>query len=318
MTKKKTRIKFLIKNRTLMKEICYKLFFRKKKKNVFDFSHQNFLGKFTFNYKYDCTKPRTFNEYLGWIKCFYKNDTWEMCADKIKVKEFLDRNGFSKYIPKTLGIYKCIEDIEICKLPNRFVLKTNHDCGSVFICDKSKTDFSKVFCELSKSISHSYSDNNGEWVYKNIKPMIFAEELLEPEDGQQLLDYKLFSFNGIVGFGFVAQNRSIDCRFTLIDDKFRYLNSDYIYLRPNKNDYPKKPRDFNTMVELAKQIGKLLNFARIDFYQTSSGPKIGEITFFSQTGLGPFTDSKYDFEFGELFKYTIFPNLVKRKNGDFL
>lgn len=313
MTKKKTRLKFLLKNKTLMKTICFKLFGKERKQNTYSFDYQNYLAKYIFNYKYDCTNPRSFNEYLGWIKFFYRNNLWERCADKIKAKDFLIENGFLDYVPATLGKYKDVGEIDLDKLPNRFVLKTNHDCGSVFICDKTKTDFDRVFKELSKSLKHSYSNDNGEWVYENIKPIIFAEELLEPDEGEQLVDYKLFSFNGIVGFGFVAQDRNSDCRFTLIDRNFGYINSDYIYLRPNKNAYPKRPHDFDLMVEIAESIGKILNFARIDFYQTKKGPKIGEITFFSQTGLGPFTNSRYDFIFGDYFRYTIFPDLIREK-----
>lgn len=315
MTKKKTRFKFLIKNRTLLKAICFKVFGSKRKGVAFDSSYQNYLARFIFNYKYDCTNPRSFNEYLGWIKFFYTNNLWERCADKIKVKDFLVENGFSKYVPTTLAKYEHISEIKIDELPNHFVLKTNHDCGSVFVCDKSKTNFDKVFSELSKSLKHSYSNDNGEWVYRNIKPVAFAEELLEPEEGEQLVDYKLFSFNGFVGFGFVAQNRNSDCRFTLIDREFNFIDCDYIYLRPDKNSYPKKPRDFELMVKIAEDIGRILNFARIDFYQTKRGLKIGEITFFSQTGLGPFTNSKYDFMFGNYFKETIFPDLIKKKRG---
>ena len=311
MTKKITRFKYYLRNKTLFKRIFYKLFCSKKFVSTINPTSQNFKGKYAFNYKYDCNNPRTFNEYLGWIKYNYENDLWKKCADKIKVKDFLKENGFNDYVPKLLGIYSNVNQIDLDKLPNKFVLKTNHDCGSVFICNKQTTDFNKVFSKLSLSLKKSYFNDNGEWVYKDIVPQIFAEELLEPNEGEKLYDYKLFSFNGNFGFGFVAQDRNVDCRFTLIDENFNYIDSDYIYLRPKKTDLPKKPKDFDLMVKVANKIGKILNFARVDFYQTSKGIKIGEITFFSQSGLGAFTNSKYDFQFGNLFKETIFFDLVK-------
>lgn len=300
MVTKRSRLMFLIKNKTFIKAILFRL--NKRKSLTLQKSNkQNFLAKYIFNYRYNCKKPRSFNEYLGWLKYNYKNEDWYLCADKIGMKTFLVQNGLGDLVVKTLGIYKKSDEIDLSKLPNKFVLKTNHDCGSVFICDKTESDFSLIFKKLDEALAKQYSNYNDEWVYDKITPLIFAEELLEPTEGEKLRDYKVFSFNSCVGFVFVAQDRDADCRFSVFDSSFNILPTHYIYLRPKKEELPKRPECWETICKVASQIGSKLKFARVDFYITKQGLKIGEITFFSQTGLGPFTNKKIDFYYGKLF-----------------
>lgn len=310
MKTKTSSILFTLKNRTFIKGLFYKLF-SKKNRLLDNPDIQNREAKHLFNYKYDCINPRTFNEHLGWIKYNYTNELWEKCADKLGAKDFLSGIGLQKYLPKTLAVYNNVSEIDLKKLPDQFVLKTNHDSGTVFICNKSTTNFDSTFRKLSESINRNYS-NNGEWVYSKIKPLIFAEELLIPLNrGNELIDYKFFIYNGKFEWGFTGQNREKDCRFCVFEKDFDIQNVEYIYLRPNKRNMPAKPIHFNEMVEIAETIGKMFWFVRVDFYETVNGPTIGELTFFSQSGLGPFTKKEFDFKYGELFKKTPFFNLIK-------
>ena len=268
-----------------------------------------------FGYRFDCRYPKTFNEYTCWLKYFYRNKEWERCADKLGSKEFLIEHGYEKYVIKTLGIYKNSSEIDLSKLPDRFVLKTNHDSGSVYICDKKETNFEEVFKELDESLQHVYSESNDEWVYQNTKPVIFAEEIIQPRVGNKIIDYKFFGFNGKFGWGFTGQNRLKDARFTVFEDDFKHPKVEYIHINPEKEDYPPKPDSFDEMVKVTEEISKILDFVRVDFYDTTEGPKIGELTFFSHSGLGIFTRKKYDYKYGEFFKNTkIYEEVLKKIN----
>lgn len=312
MRTKTSAIIFSIKNLTLLKRIKHK-FFAKKNIIIDTPEKQNLAAKSVFNYKYDCKSPRTFNEYLGWIKFNYSNKLWKKCADKLEAKEFLSSLNFSEFLPKTLGIYKNSNEINLDELPNQFVLKTNHDSGSVFLCNKQTSNFKVIFMELDKSLQRKYS-LNGEWVYSDIKPRIFAEELISQSDNEnkEIIDYKFFIYNGRFEWGFAAQNRNTDCRFCVFEKDFQVKNVDYIYLRPKKGNEIKKPLHYEQMIELAELIGKYFWFVRVDFYDTNNGPIIGELTFFSQSGLGPFTKKKFDYKYGKLFEKTPFCNLAMK------
>ena len=307
-SKLSSKIRFSIHNSTFFKECAY--FFLRNTKNPEKRNKRKL--RCLLNYKADYDNPRSFNEYLLWIKFNYSNDLWRKCADKLGCKGFLSEIGLDKYVPKTLGVYKNASDIDLDLLPEKFVLKTNHDSGSVYVCDKQKTDFNKVFSELESSLKKNYSNSNFEWFYDSIEPVIFAEELLESKS-KDLKDYKFFVFSGKFKFGFVASDRRKDLRFELFEDDFQLVDCEYSHLKQPLKKQAKKPESFSKMVELAEDIGKHFDFVRVDLFDTVNGPMIGELTFCSQSGIGPFTKKEYDFKYGDYFKDTIFYNLAHNK-----
>ncbi len=308
MEKLTSKIKFFVKSKSLCKGIYRKLFFYNKKVTS-DPTYQNKLARTFLDYKYDCTNPKTFNEYLGWLKFNYRNDLWKRCADKIECKKFLEEIGLGDYVPKTYLIAKDSSEIDLSKLPEKFVLKTNNDSGSVFVATKETLN-KKIFEKLDNSLTCNYGKRTCEWVYEDIYPKILAEEFLVPAEGKDLIDYKFFVFNGKVKFGFSAHNRNKDVRFYVFDKNYNHIDCEYCYLGYKKT--PKKPSNWNKLVEVAEKVGKHFDFCRVDLYNTTKGVKIGEITFFSQTGTGAFIPKKYDYIFGEYFKETNFYGLVKK------
>ena len=309
MQKFKSKLLFQIKSGILLKHLWLKLI-KTKTTPVTSEKAQNNYARKDLNYLYDCSKPKTFNEYLGWLKFNYRNPVWEICADKIKCKEYLKSIGLEKYVVKTLSVYNSIEEIDLSLLPQKFVLKTNHDCGSIFICDKEKTDFKEVFKKLQENLNSNYSNKNGEWVYSNIKPIIFAEEYLEANE-EDLKDYKLFIIDGIYKWGYVAQERQSDLKISVFEDDFVLQNVEYDCIRPSKKNKPSKPECFEEMIKIAETIGNKLGFARVDFYNTSKGLKVGEITFFSFSGKGCFTKYSYDLKYGNYLKESKFIKEIK-------
>lgn len=301
MEKKLSRLGFLIKSGTLVKKIR-NVICRKRPIN-FDGTYETMnriaREQCCFNYKYDCEHPRTFNEKIAWLKFNYRNELWCQCADKLGSKKFLEEQGLGQYVVKTYGIYNSSSEINLDELPNDFVLKTNHDCGSVFVCQKGKTDFENVFKRLDEAVKKKYSSRNGEWVYENIEPKIFAEELLKPTQDADLIDYKLFFFNGYFGWGYVAQNRFVDIRFLVFEKNYEEQDVCYLHLKPKQK--AKKPEHYDEMIKIGEELSKILDCVRVDFYETTEGLKIGELTFFSHSGLGLFSKKEYDLKYGALF-----------------
>lgn len=122
MVKRNSKMLFAIKNKTFFKFI-YDHFFPLPNEYIDTCQKQNKHARRRLNYKYDCSNPQTFNEYIGWIKVNYCNNLWKKCADKLGSKEFLKELGLDKYIVKTYGIYNSSSEIDLDKLPNDFVLK---------------------------------------------------------------------------------------------------------------------------------------------------------------------------------------------------
>lgn len=299
MKKKKSSYLFLIKSKTLFKHILFRLRYNALPE-IHTPDDQNYLAKYFVNYRYNCKNPRTFNEYIGWLKFNYFDPLWCKCADKLQCKQFLNDIGFGDYVPKTLAVFDSPSAINIDNLPDQFVLKANDDSGTVFKCYKKTTDFSKVLSKIQEASKEKYS-NNGEWVYSGIKNTVFAEEMLVDNDHSDLIDYKFFVYNGIYRWGFCAVNRSTDCNFFVFEDDFVIQNVNYSYIGYKKNK-PVRPKCFDKMINVVEAIGKYFKFVRVDLYVVDNKIKIGELTFFSMSGLGPFTKKKYDFKYGSFFK----------------
>lgn len=258
------------------------------------------FDKLFLGYAPNLENPSSLNEKLIWLKLNYTDDLWRTCADKLKVKDFLVKQGLSGYVVKTLGgPYKNSSEIDLNSLPDKFVLKTNHDSGTVFVCEKGKISFHDVFKKLDESVSSKYSGrgNNHEWVYDQIEPLIFAEEFLEPSEGNDLCDFKFFCFNGVPKFLYVISNRSKDERLNLKTLDYEDIPCLHVMMK-NKKLPVEPPADFEKMKEAASLVAKNFGFVRVDFFSTKNGPKIGELTFFPTSGHGIFYPRKYDYEFG--------------------
>lgn len=144
--------------------------------------------------------PHTFNEKLQWLKLYNRRPEYTIMADKIEAKKWVAERIGEKYIIPTLGVWTKAEEVDFDTLPDKFVIKCNHNSGTgMYICkDKQQMDVQKVRNGLRTGLQEDYFHHNGEWPYKNIKPRIIAEQYIEDKKSHELYDYKFFCFNGKV------------------------------------------------------------------------------------------------------------------------
>lgn len=247
------------------------------------------------------THPERYNEKLQWLKIYYRDPLWTTMVDKCMVKELVSERVGDKYVVPSLGVWDRAEDIEWDKLPNRFVLKTNHDSGNngVFICrDKLQIDKSKWVKKINASLRRDTSIPGREWPYKEVKRCVFAEEYLEDATGE-LRDYKFFCFDGVVKYLFIATERQSGGEV-----KFNYFDADFndlgiVQTHPMSDKKIEKPKMFEQMKELAAKLSKGLPEVRVDLYEVDGKIYFGEYTFFHHGGIVPFHPDKWDFIWGE-------------------
>lgn len=272
--------------------------------NLFsDKSYIKWKYRLCLHKKLNLKNPKTYNEKLQWLKLYNRKDEYTMMVDKYKVKEYVaDKIGEEHIIP-TIGVWDSPEDIDFDALPDKFVLKCNHNSGTgMYICDdKSKMDVEKVKAELRKGLAEDYYKTNREWPYKNVKRKIIAEQFMVDESGTELKDYKLFCFDGKPHFLFIATDRNTpgeETKFDFYDMDFNHL--DFTNGHPNSSKKIEKPKGFEKMKELACKLSEGIPHARIDFYDINGQVYFGEITFFHWSGIVPFEPEEWDYKFGEL------------------
>ena len=136
----------------------------------------------------DLKNPKTFNEKLNWLKLYDRNPVYTTMVDKYEAKRYVADLIGEEYIIPTLGVWDKAEDIDFDGLPQKFVLKATHDSGRVLICkDKSKFDRSMAVKEMNESLKRNFYAVTREWPYKNVKPRIIAEQLLESADNKDFI-----------------------------------------------------------------------------------------------------------------------------------
>lgn len=245
--------------------------------------------------------PQRFTEKLQWLKLYYRDPLWSQMVDKYLVKKLVSERVGHEYIAPCLGVWDKAEDIEWDKLPNQFVLKTNHDSGNngVFICkDKSKIDKANWAKRINASLKRDTSIPGREWPYKEVKRCVFAEEYLEDATGE-LRDYKFFCFDGDVKYLFIATERQSggEVKFDYFDADFNHL--DIVQRHPMSGKNIEKPQKFEEMKVLAAKLSKGLPEVRVDLYEVDGRIYFGEYTFFHHGGIAPFHPDKWDFIWGE-------------------
>lgn len=243
--------------------------------------------------------PKTFNEKIHWMKLYYQNPLITKCCDKFAVKEYVSELLGKEYVVPTIAVWDNVNDIDFDSLPDKFVLKVNWASGyNIIVKDKSKLDINKTKAKISswmQPFNNSYFVNFN-WGYKNMKPVIYAEEYIGELEGD-IPDYKFMCFNGDPKCLFVVSDRRTKMSLNFYDLEWNLLPFTRLY--PNSKHPLKKPKNFDKMVELAKELSKPFPFVRVDFYEIGDKVMLGEMTFYPGGGLEPFTPEEWDYKMGE-------------------
>lgn len=264
------------------------------------------LWKMKMGYELNWKHPSTFNEKLQWLKLYDRNPLYTILVDKYRVKKWVADIIGEEYVIPTLAVYSSVDQIDLGQLPNQFVLKCNHDSGSVVICkDKSTFDLDAAKIVLNKALKSNFYWETREWPYKNVEPCIFAEELLSDNGCDCLTDYKLMAFNNRVKCSFTCTSRWSDSglHVTFYDLNWNIMPFERYY--PADKKPIGKPVSFNKMVEFAERLSQSTLFSRIDFYEVNNTPLFGEITFYPGGGFEPFTPPSWDQTLGDWLKLPV-------------
>lgn len=249
-----------------------------------------FLKKYYFERlgkQIDFDHPKLLSEKLNWLKIYYHDPLMTLCADKYRMRRYVKRALGADYTPRVLGVWSSPKEIDFDTLPKKFVLKTNHDGCPIICIDKNKLDINATRDQLAEKLRADYYLRGREWSYKNIKRLIFAEEFLETPDGDDLVDYKIFCFNGDPKYIRVTSEHT-DPKHGRVD----HFDLDFCHLpfvdswQPADHQ-PNKPENLAEMIEIAKKLASFgdFPFVRVDLYSIGDKIYVGELTFYPKNGM---------------------------------
>ena len=119
----------------------------------------------------------------------------------------------------------------------------------------------------------------------------------------ELVDYKMYCFNGRAEYCQVIANRSTDETIDFYDRSWTL--QPFIGLLPTAHHSPtahEEPGCYAEMLRLADRLSSKIvaPFVRIDMYAIKDHPYFGEITFFPASGLGVFQPVEWDMKLGSM------------------
>lgn len=264
-------------------------------------------NKFIKNIGYipNFNNPKSFNEKVNYRMLNDRNPLYTQLADKLSARYYVSQKIGEQYLVPILAAYNHVDEINLDKLPNRFVLKCNHDSGSSIICqNKSEFDLQKAKDKLSFHLIKNLYYITREWHYKNIPAKIICEQYIDL---------------------FANKNRKLvpeTCRIHCFSGKPIYAEIDYtdeygneyinIYdtqwqLQPMTFGYPNmlepiaEPRLFQEMLRLAQKLVSPFDYCRADFLMSDHTLYFSELTFAPNAGRTKIQPLSWDFRLGELW-----------------
>jgi hypothetical protein len=253
--------------------------------------------KINFRKKIGCTlnlqDPRTFNEKIQWMKLYYKDPLLSVCTDKYMVRDYVKGKGLDWILNDMHGLYERTGDIDLSLLPEQFVMKATHGSGWNIICkNKASLDWKAEFKRMDGWLMKNYFWQHREWAYKNIRPRIMCEKYLE-SDGQ-LIDYKIFCFNGEPRLLLLCIDRFSEggLKVDFYDLEFNRLP--FIRFYPNSDKKISAPPNFDKMIEISRALAEDFPFVRVDSYNIAGKITFGELTFYPGDGTEPFHALEHD------------------------
>lgn len=255
---------------------------------VSDKTYLKILYKENCGEKLHLYPPVKLNEKLQWLKLYNRDPGYFRYADKYLVREYIASEIGEQYLIPLIGRWERPEDIDFSSLPEKYVLKCNHNSsdGMVICKDKSSLDIEDALRRMKHALKINYFYMSREWPYKNIKRCIVGEKYLENSDGSPLVDYKFYCFDGKPRYFMYSlgeadhnvRNHKFDMNLNSID----YLFKEKAAIDVNKI---KLPDNIEEMIRIVEKLCVGFPHIRIDLYNIDGKIYFGEMTFFSSGGF---------------------------------
>lgn len=265
------------------------------------------MGKARLGYALHLDPPRTFNEKIQWLKLYDRRPEYTVMVDKYRVKDYVAKRIGRQYIIPTIGVWDKPEDIDFESLPEKFVLKCNHNSGKgMCICtDKKTLDLEKARRELSEGLKQNYYLPSREWPYKNVKRKIIAEVFLEDPGRAVPEDYKVYCFNGKPKYIVVFHNRFV--KGAKLSESV--YDTDWVKQDISLDNHfavsdreVSKPECLDELLYICRKLAKGYVQMRLDFYIIRGRIYFGEITLSTAGGFQPMIPEEMDWILGKQLK----------------
>ena len=238
--------------------------------------------------KLNLSDPKTLAEKIEWLKFNDHNELSIQLCDKLSVRDYVVEKTGNAMLLNRLIVGPCdsANEIPLADLPERYVIKMNHWSGDALINDGTKPIQQEYLNEIDTRLKLRLGGfKKAEWPYWHITPQVFVEEYLEDKFGQ-LVDYKIFCFNGEPKLIMVCKDRQIKVK------KF-FFDTDWTPIPITDPKHPKidegsnfpKPESLDEMLRHAASLSEDFVLVRADFYDVFGECRFGELVLYPECGI---------------------------------
>lgn len=224
----------------------------------------------------DTSNPQSFSEKLFCRMITLNripNPHCSRVADKFAARAYVASTIGEEYLVKLLWEGEDPRAIPFEKLPNEYIIKTNHGSAQVIVV-RGQPHQEEICDKLAVWLKKNYYWAAREGQYYEIKPRVMIEEYLKSVDGSGPLDYRFWCFGGVpeviqVDNGAHDINPFFDRRWNQLDLYYRDRVA-----RP----FLPQPENFEQMLDVASRLSLGFDFVRIDLYNIDGKIYFGEFT----------------------------------------
>jgi hypothetical protein len=253
--------------------------------------------------------PSTFNEHM--LHMILSRDQGELrstIADKLGMRDYVTEVVGPKYLTHIYQRAKKFDDFDWEALPERFVLKSNHASRQFLLVDKATASRDRLRQICDGWLRESYFYVSREYVYADIEPELYAEEIMERSDGALPHDVKAHVFSGKLRFYRINENKLgkgyhevfYDRNWKRLPFMTASYEADDEELRTQTPHEWGSPKLLAEMTEVAERLGKPFKFIRVDFCDLGDRFAVTELTNFPAGGNDDYQPRNFDKLLGRL------------------
>ncbi|MGS0692281.1 ATP-grasp fold amidoligase family protein [Shewanella sp. 30m-9] len=253
-------------------------------------------------YELNIKDPKTFSEKLYYRKYYGNFDNMALFADKYKVRDYVSEKVGSEYLIPLLGVYKSFSHEDWRKLPEKFVLKSNHGSGAnhlQIVTNKQSEKVGSVIKKFDRALKESFGIIKQEPFYARIDKLIIAEQYLESETLTPN-DYKFHCFRDKI-FIQVDSDRYEGHKRSIFDVNWNKMNFRLDSKFSAVSDCS-PPENLAEMIEIAKKLSEDFDYIRVDLYNVNGKIYFGELTQTHGNGTEDFKPNRVDREWGDYWE----------------
>ena len=225
-------------------------------------------------------EPKSYNDKINWLKIYDQMYEHVICCNKLLARSYVAGRADTNCLLEIYQVGRSVNEIDFGALPDCYVLKSNHDSGSVYPISHAMA-VASAKRKLQRRTKRVYGIEKGEWAYSHIVPHVFVEEYMEGP----IIDYKFHCCSGDIRWVQVILDRiSGKPKEAIVDEKYGRLPLHLDHKMEYARCAPSQPASWERMKLLARALSEPFRYVRVDLYEYRDRPIFGELTFWPLAG----------------------------------